>query len=307
MTNLEFLYRLLLRSYPPHHRATYEDEMLSTLLDVATPGQQRPKFREAAAIITTGLSCRVQDGSAVKPGLGLAGVVALVATFALSTMAIVVAAQRPLTIGLVPVMAWLAVVAASIVGAWARSAFRMIPAATVALAMIAAGSSAMGLRRSTVIPAALFLILSACSHPARRSVRLAASAVGIVLGAALGAAVAADLNNVFQNADSPWVYVAQWDLVSDLVPANAPLLVAVCALAAAAATLGRQPRYAVAAAVVAVPFIPGALFGHRGLMPYVLPLNNLVLLSIVAATLTLGITLSMSWQSHRRMRHANSD
>ncbi len=306
MTDLEIKYRKLMRAYPPHHRTRHEDEIISTLLDVAADGQRRPKLREAAAIVTAGVGRRIQDSSELKPGLRLAGIVALAATFAVSTMAIVLAAPMPLEIGLAPAMAWLAVIAASIVGSWATSTFRVVPSATITLVMIAAGSSAMGLRRSTLVPAAVFLILSAFSRPTRRAVRLAAPAIGIVLGSLLGTAVAADVNQVFQNSDSPWVYVARWDIVSDLVPANSTLLVAICLLAAVAGVLFRRLRYAVAATILATPLTPAALFDQRGLTPSMLTANNLAVLSIVAATLTLAITLSMSLQAHRRMRHTSS-
>ncbi len=305
MTGLELLYRLLMRAYPPHHRSRYEDEMVSTLLDVADDGRRRPRLREAAAIVAAGLGHRVQDSSELKPGLRIAGTVALAATFAVSTMAIMLAAHRPLEIGLVPAIAWLAVIATTVVGSWATSTFRVVPPATLTLIMMAAGSSAMGLRRSTLVPAALFLILSAFSHPMSRAVRLAAPAAGIVLGSLLGAAIAADVNQVFQSSDSPWVYAAQWDIVSDLVPANARPLAGVCLLTAVIAILARRLRYAVAATLLLVPLIPNVLVGERGLMPNtLLSSGTLAALGIVAATLALGVILSMSWRVRRSARHA---
>jgi hypothetical protein len=51
-------YRRLLLAYPRRYRRTRADEMLSTLLDAAEPGQRRPHWRDAANVVLRGLRCR---------------------------------------------------------------------------------------------------------------------------------------------------------------------------------------------------------------------------------------------------------
>lgn len=50
--------RTLLRAYPPRYRATREDELLGTLLDVAAPGQTTPSVRQSWDIVRGGLTNR---------------------------------------------------------------------------------------------------------------------------------------------------------------------------------------------------------------------------------------------------------
>ena len=52
---LERAYRRLLRAYPRRYR---RDEVLTTLLDAARPGQRRPDPREAAHLLLSGIRCR---------------------------------------------------------------------------------------------------------------------------------------------------------------------------------------------------------------------------------------------------------
>jgi hypothetical protein len=51
-------YRALLAAYPARHRAAWRDEMLSTLLETARPGQRWPAPRESWFLVTEGLRCR---------------------------------------------------------------------------------------------------------------------------------------------------------------------------------------------------------------------------------------------------------
>jgi hypothetical protein len=67
---LERRYRRLLRSYPLAYRQERAEEMISTLLELARPGQRRPTFREAAALALGGLRTRavlvlLADGAAI--------------------------------------------------------------------------------------------------------------------------------------------------------------------------------------------------------------------------------------------------
>jgi hypothetical protein len=48
----------LLRAYPPRYRAGRGDELLGTLLDVATPGRETPSVRESWDVVRGGLLTR---------------------------------------------------------------------------------------------------------------------------------------------------------------------------------------------------------------------------------------------------------
>jgi hypothetical protein len=55
---LERWYRRLLRTYPDPYRRDHGDELLTTLLDAARPGQRLPAPREAASLLAGGLRAR---------------------------------------------------------------------------------------------------------------------------------------------------------------------------------------------------------------------------------------------------------
>ncbi|MFI0417544.1 hypothetical protein [Spongiactinospora sp. 9N601] len=55
---LEQRYRRLLRAYPKVYREQHGDELIGTLLDVAGPDRHRPTLREAASLLTGGLTAR---------------------------------------------------------------------------------------------------------------------------------------------------------------------------------------------------------------------------------------------------------
>jgi hypothetical protein len=55
---LEQRYRRLLRSYPRTYREERSEEIISTLLQLAHPGQRRPTIREAVALVLGGLRTR---------------------------------------------------------------------------------------------------------------------------------------------------------------------------------------------------------------------------------------------------------
>ncbi|MCW6007517.1 hypothetical protein K1W54_23650, partial [Micromonospora sp. CPCC 205371] len=71
-------YRLLLHAYPRWYRRERGTEMLTTLLDAAEPGQQRPHPRDALDLLLGGLRCRfaVPRGPAFAAHLAYAVVVA---------------------------------------------------------------------------------------------------------------------------------------------------------------------------------------------------------------------------------------
>jgi hypothetical protein len=60
---LERRYRWLMRAYPAAYRADRADEMLDTLLERASPGQQWPGVREAAGLISGGIRARAAKNS----------------------------------------------------------------------------------------------------------------------------------------------------------------------------------------------------------------------------------------------------
>jgi hypothetical protein len=51
-------YRLLLSFYPDAYRDTHEEELLTTLLDAAAPGQDYPSARETVGLIVGGMRTR---------------------------------------------------------------------------------------------------------------------------------------------------------------------------------------------------------------------------------------------------------
>ena len=115
MTRLERTYRLLMRAYPAHHRDRHEEEMVATLLDVADENQARPRLGEAAALVKTGLGVRLRDSSELQLGIRSAGLVAFGAAVFASTMALGLASQRPSDGAVVPFIAWVVVLALSLI------------------------------------------------------------------------------------------------------------------------------------------------------------------------------------------------
>lgn len=65
MTGLERRYRWLLWAYPRGYRRRYGDEMVTTLLEMAAPGQARPARADVVDLIRDGLRQR----SGCRPGV----------------------------------------------------------------------------------------------------------------------------------------------------------------------------------------------------------------------------------------------
>jgi hypothetical protein len=62
MTDLDRLrriYRLLVMAYPRWYRRERGQEMITTLLDDAAPGQRRPRYADALNLIGVGLRTRL--------------------------------------------------------------------------------------------------------------------------------------------------------------------------------------------------------------------------------------------------------
>jgi hypothetical protein len=74
---LERWYRRLLWAYPKRFRRARGPELLTTLLDAARPGQQRPRWRDAVNVLVRGLGCRL----AVPRGAGYVTAAVVVALF----------------------------------------------------------------------------------------------------------------------------------------------------------------------------------------------------------------------------------
>ncbi|WP_433721783.1 hypothetical protein ACQP2Y_41340 [Actinoplanes sp. CA-051413] len=60
---LEIRYRRLLAIYPPAHRHAYEEEMVTVLMEGASPGQRRPALGEAVDLLRAGLLARLGRGA----------------------------------------------------------------------------------------------------------------------------------------------------------------------------------------------------------------------------------------------------
>jgi hypothetical protein len=76
---LERRYRLLLRCYPPGHRAAHREEMLGVLLAAARPGQRAPGARQTVNLVACGLAIRARRALAAGPWQDALAVVSLIA------------------------------------------------------------------------------------------------------------------------------------------------------------------------------------------------------------------------------------
>ena len=94
-SDLEARYRRLFAAYPKAHRAEREEEMITTLLDVAPAGQRRPTLREASSIVLNGVACRARSATEWHLGLGLAGLAARALATALAVAALAIGLLPP--------------------------------------------------------------------------------------------------------------------------------------------------------------------------------------------------------------------
>jgi hypothetical protein len=96
-------YRRLLVVYPPSYRAARGEEILTTLLEGARPGQRFPTPREAAGLVLGGLQARARQAAADPPARpwteGLHLGVILVGLVNLGTVAIVMPPPWTLLVG----------------------------------------------------------------------------------------------------------------------------------------------------------------------------------------------------------------
>lgn len=144
MTELERRYRRLLKAYPAGHRATYEQEMIGVLLAGSGPEQRFPALADTFDLLWAGLRTRAAGWRNAAAVAGLLGAVFL-ATVAIRRLLLGVHVQDPMTAygvkGLLLLdvaarsVAWLAVVAAVLIG---RRQVTLVAAAAAALVEIAA-------------------------------------------------------------------------------------------------------------------------------------------------------------------------
>ena len=159
----------------------------------------------------------------------------------------------------------------------------------------------MGLRRTTIVPAALFLVLSAACRSSRRSLSTVAPAAGIALGTVQGVLAVSAVNQTLQLSDSPWVYTARWDLASDIVAFDAPLAFAVYGVATVALGLWR-PRFAVAGALLAARSPALTLSGPPRTIFSIVGPHRRPTPSIAAATAALALGARITWRGRHQAR-----
>ncbi len=101
MSDLERWYRRLLRAYPARYRADRGDEIIGTLLEAAPADRERPRLREAAALVAGGAQARAAQNQRLSApaNLRLAAIlgVAIFLGFA-ETGRAAIAASSPLSI-----------------------------------------------------------------------------------------------------------------------------------------------------------------------------------------------------------------
>ncbi|MFF5079009.1 hypothetical protein ACFY36_18295 [Actinoplanes sp. NPDC000266] len=99
MSTLERRYQLLVRLfYPAGYRHEREAEIVGTYLELAPPGKRRPSPRDVADLATAGARqhLRATDVTELRPGLRLAGLLAMATATALAAIwAVVEAAPLP--------------------------------------------------------------------------------------------------------------------------------------------------------------------------------------------------------------------
>jgi hypothetical protein len=313
MTDLESRYRRLFAAYPPAHRAEREEEMITTLLDVAEPGQTRPTVRAAAAIVANGLACRARSATEWQLGLTITGLVARVLATALAVAALGVGTLPPIRnptrlrdrgVALEP--AWLHVPPWTPVVVWAfallailaggRSSWgsrRLVAPAVCAVVMVVGGADVVGMRRSYIAPFVLLLAMSTLDVTA--SVRK--RAIAVATGAVIGATLASQLRlpwGAYEGLQPKrlWMETDRWYLAArDLVPMRPEIWLAVVVLGCLAGAI--RPRFAIATGLLAIPL---GLLTVRG--QQLGPVEQLVLPMLLGAV-ALFVTATSRSRSNR--------
>ncbi|GAA2588807.1 hypothetical protein GCM10010399_18550 [Dactylosporangium fulvum] len=145
-------YRTLLRWYPADYRAERGDEIIETYLDLAAPGQRRPRPADVADLVRGGLRqhLRARHALGLTDALPFAGHLALAAATALAVVWLILAERITVpngiawqtvgpfaTLGAVAWIAWLLASLAALIGA-GRPAVACALLVTAALVPVAA-------------------------------------------------------------------------------------------------------------------------------------------------------------------------
>jgi hypothetical protein len=273
MSDLESRYRRLFAAYPPAHRAEREEEMVTTLLDVAGPDQTRPTPREAASIVANGLACRARSATEWHLGLTIAGLVARAAATALAVAALGVGTLPPIgnptrlrdrgvaldpewlqVPAWTPVVVWALALLAIIAGA--RSSWggrRLVAPVAFAAVMVVAGADVVGMRRSFIAPFVLLLAMSTLDVTA--SVRR--RAIAMATGAAIGVVLASQFRlpwGAYEGLEPKrlWMESDRWYLAAkDLVPMRPAFWLTFVVLGCLAGAI--RARFAIATGLLSIP------------------------------------------------------
>jgi hypothetical protein len=174
-------YRALLRWYPVNYRAERGEEIVETYLDLAAPGQRRPRPTEVVDLIRAGVRAHLR----ARHSLGLADALPFAANLALTTATALAAlwlvlAERTtvpgnvlwhspgpfVTLGAVAWIAWLLAPAAALLG-FGRPAVALALLTTAALVPVAALTSYVRPPLFVLVPQ-IALGIVALAVPARR-------------------------------------------------------------------------------------------------------------------------------------------
>ncbi|OLE21565.1 MAG: hypothetical protein AUG44_27165 [Actinobacteria bacterium 13_1_20CM_3_71_11] len=258
MADLERRYRRLLVAYPAGYRERRADEIITTYLDLAAPGQVRPTLADAIDLVASGLRQRFRVPADFAAGRDLAGPVALALAGGLS-MFLWLAVEplhgpgtgRAATWGPVAYAAWLVGVAGWVVlprryGRWSVG-FAM--AVTVAVLPATALTGASRPPLWVVFALVGFGALTLATPPPRSATVRGAVVTGALVTAALGKALLAG-----RLPETRWAQGYYWPTMAlaGLVVAGATAGVA--AAAVPAAVRGRPVRpWLWAALLLALP------------------------------------------------------
>lgn len=320
MNKLEARYRRLLSAYPMEHREEREDEMVSVLLDIAQPGQSRPSIRQATAIITAGLACRVRSAEEWQAGTTIASVVALGLGAAMAGLAGGIALLPPVAsnvtgsppVGLsspwwAPTAAWILALVFLAAVPWMRgrrSVASVSLVVTLAFILVVGGSHVAGFTRWYAVPFAFFLVLSMASINASRRSQVAAVVSGAGFGVLLLWRFVGTYGRYSHYGDSPvrlWEHINRWSLSNNLLAIRPEHWLAIVA---AGLLLGVwRPRIAIAIALLAVPLaiLVGGQHSGSSSNP---PIQ--VIAAVPASILLLVLAAGVSWtRSYRASQSPN--
>jgi len=303
VSDLEARYRRLLLAYPPWYRAGHGEEMITTLLEAAAPGQRLPAVGEALSLLGHGLAIRLDLGERGAVG-ALASAVAtpmLTSAAVLSLAAVVfgellggLSSPAPaahlgpfLTLGPFAYLAWVLAAVADVASRsrWQRPAVAAATAVTVLTVplgdLVGPGRPPMFVLAALVILGAPSLVRPAWTRTCRpplRTAAAAATATGLLLTAtgapeALGAKTALAF---WSTIAGPGFYQGWMGVLAAWTPA----VVLTVSLIAAALSVAHRKALAGMLLVCSVPWLAVSVAHAPRQSTQMLAL---ALLSIVAA------------------------